>query len=70
MNASGVSKACKSNGSPEPARAKEDSGKRERNTLATYPGVVNNPWKRGLIRDIQGGSSDIPLENSGAPGWA
>ena len=39
------------------------SGKRERNTLATYLELVDNSWKRLLIHDIDGGTQVIPIES-------
>ena len=48
MNAGGVSKACKSNGSD----ASQISGKRVRNTLVTYPKARDNLSKDGLIPDV------------------
>jgi hypothetical protein len=39
------------------------SGKRERNTLATYLELVDNDWKRSLIHDIDGGTQVIPIES-------
>ena len=62
MNAGGVSKACKSNGHYNVAIQGDVSGKRERNTLVTYLALVNNSWKRELIRDKDGGTSVIPIE--------
>ena len=50
MNAGGVAKACKSNGLSE--LALKVSGKRESNTLVTYPKDENNPGKLGLILDV------------------
>lgn len=47
-----------------------ESGKRESNALVTYPGLANNSWKRELIRDIDGGSQDIPIESSDGSGKA
>ena len=63
MNAGGVSKACKSNGFLLIARKKGDSGKRERNTLVTYPRLVDNGWKRPLIHDIDEGTQVILIES-------
>ena len=63
MNAGGVSKACKSNGFLLIARKKGDSGKRERNTLVTYPRLVDNDWKRSLIHDIDEGTQVILIES-------
>ena len=42
---------------------KSVSGKRESNTLVTYLELVNSPWKRGVIHDIDGGTSVIPIES-------
>ena len=61
MNAGGMSKACKSNGLSV-IISMIDSGKRERNTLVTYLGPVNNHWKRWLIHDI------VPTVNVGMKG--
>ena len=63
MNAGGVSKACKSNGRNQIAIFGGDSGKRERNTLVTYPELANNHWKRWLIRDIDEGAQAILIES-------
>ncbi len=52
MNAGGVSKACKSNGCFPVAILESVSGKRESNTLVTYPEVRYNPSKDGLIPDV------------------
>ena len=52
MNAGGVSKACKSNGSYAITSSKI-SGKRVRNTLITYLEVVKNSGKLELIHDGQ-----------------
>ena len=50
MNAGGVSKACKSN---DPFKlAFMDSGKRESNTLVTYPQDRDNTEKFVLIPDM------------------
>ncbi len=62
MNAGGVSKACKSNGCIFVAILEYISGKRERNTLVTFPELVNNCWKRQLIRDIDEGAYAILIE--------
>ena len=51
MNAGGVSKACKSNGSSCDYINCWISGKRERNTLVTCPEDVNNSAKAELIHD-------------------
>ena len=50
MNAVGVSKACKSNELLE--LALKVSGKRESNTLVTYPKDENNSGKPELILDV------------------
>jgi hypothetical protein len=50
MNAGGVSKACKSNGLLK--LALKVSGKRESNTLVTYPQDGNNTEKFVLIPDM------------------
>ena len=52
MNAGGVSKACKSNGFSAVAIRQSVSGKRERNTLVTYPKVRHNSAKAELIPDV------------------
>ena len=52
MNAGGVSKACKSNGSLESAMIFVASGKRVSNTLVTCPQVRNNGPKGPLIPDV------------------
>lgn len=46
------------------------SGKRERNTLVTYPELANNCWKRQLIRDIDAGTYVIRIESYGGSGEA
>jgi hypothetical protein len=50
MNAGGVSKACKSNA------VAIRHGKRESNTLVTYPEDEDNPEKSGIILDGSGGT--------------
>ena len=52
MNAGGVSKACKSNGSSELAIILKASGKRVSNTLVTCLEVRNNGPKGPLIPDV------------------
>ena len=64
-----MSKACKSNG-PYAITSKMDSGKRERNTLATYPELVNNSPKGGLIHDMDEKTSVILIESFGGTGGA
>ena len=54
MNAGGVSKACKSNGSSELAIILKASGKRVSNTLVTCLEVRNNGPKGPLIPDVIG----------------
>ena len=46
------------------------SGKRERNTLVTHPGLVNNSGKLELIHDIDEGTHVILIESSDGPGEA
>ena len=52
MNAGGVSKACKSNDCTCDYIKTYKSGRRERNTLVTFPTIVNNSAKAVLIRDM------------------
>ena len=59
MNAGGVSKACKSNGSQFVAILIVVSGKRVRNTLVTYPQDGDNLPKGGLIADSHEGTQVI-----------
>ncbi len=47
-----------------------NSGKRERNTLVTYPELVNNSPKGGLIHDIDEGTQVILIESFGGTGGA
>jgi hypothetical protein len=62
MNAGGVAKACKSSEHYFVAIQSRVSGKRERNTLATFPSLANNHWKRWLIRDIISLSHDRDMK--------
>ena len=49
MNASDRLNTCKSRGSEEVAILLSATGARVRNTYATYPFLVDNPEKSGLI---------------------
>ena len=49
MNASGRLNTCKSRGISFVAIRDYETGKRVRNTYATFPKLVNSPRKRGLI---------------------
>ena len=66
MNAGGVSKACKSNGSSESAMILKVSGKRVSNTLVTCPEVRDNGPKGPLIPDVIHGRKSVEESPKGA----